>query len=207
MPKILAPGDLKGAGQLSFRDEMMNLNNGYASFEWLGVATVVPGVLAAALDIVRYSPQRAVVNGTWANNTAFIIPANSLITRVGFKTVDALTLGAATGKLKLASSLTANTASLFVSSAAASSNTLAAGLAQGTAALAGVTVGGSDVTYKIFATDGNATEGSAAASTVTTTLTDKLIYVRVCGYYPLPFPDNSEFTVAPPLSTSDNYVG
>jgi hypothetical protein len=103
-------------------------------------------------------------------NTAFVVPADSLIHRIAFFVSGPLTIGAATGKIKVTTAVDEDTAGLFLFSAAAVSNTLAAntgitytdsGFSQ-----AGVTVGGADVTFKIFATGGQAA-GSDVASTMT----------------------------------------
>lgn len=156
-------------------------------FTWNAVAEVQPGVTAASLDLILPTTEKG-----WDNVTGLVIPANAQILAVGMKIAGALTLGAATGRLKLAATLTAATASLYVESAAAAANVLAAQTVETNNPLdATDSVGGSAVTYRLFATDGGA-GGAAVASTVTASVLTR-VHVRVAGYYPSPFPPDSEF--------------
>lgn len=156
-------------------------------FSLQGVATIPAGTTAASVAVVRPSRQKGQSDGVMA------IPANAEITRVALKLEGDATLGAATGKLKLATALAAATADLYVETAAASGSTLAADgwVSNDNALDATTTVGGSDVTYRIYATDGGAA-GAAAASTVTAT-TETKVYVQICGYVPLDFPTDESF--------------
>lgn len=156
-------------------------------FEWRGIAKVVPGATYASLDIKLPSGEKG-----FDDTSSLVIPANTEIVRVAFKCGGALTIGAATGKLKLATAVDAATADLYVESAAASSGTLAAATVTNDNPLdATTTVGSSDVTYKIYATDGGAA-GAATASTVSAS-TETLIYVVIAGYYPAAFPVDKDF--------------
>lgn len=167
MVNIVNPSDAVEAQRGSYKDQAVRNFDGSASALWYGRATVPSTGSVASLSIVRYEPQLDI-----AGNAAFTIPANSLITRIAFHVSGAVTLGAATGKLKLAPTIASNTAGHYVFSPAAVSNTLAANAAyeyndSGYTA-GGVTVGNADVTFKIFATGGQAA-GSDVASTVTAT--------------------------------------
>jgi hypothetical protein len=141
--------------------------------EWTGYATIRSGVTAANLDITIPSQQKGK-----PDTASLMIPANSVIRSVGFRTLGNVTLGAATGKLKLATALTAATTGLFVESAAASANTLAA---QATPVeqqnITPVTIGGADATLRLFATDGGA--GAAAVASTVTAAKDTKVLVRV----------------------------
>lgn len=160
----------------AYEREMLRVG-GLLLFDWLGYALVRPGVTAAILDIIVPSRQRDV-----ADTVGLVIPATAVITRVGVRVPSAVTLGAATGKLKIATSLTQNSAVLTATSAAASSNSLAAAVfkVDNNLNVASTGVGGADVTYRIYATDGAAL-GSEAASTVTAAAETRL-EVQICGY-------------------------
>lgn len=155
---------------------------------WRGFATLKAGVSYASVDIVRPSQHR----GT-PNNESMLIYANSRITGVRFINRGAITLGAATGKIKLAPTLTNATAALYVESAAAASNVLAvpAAAVEQLNFDAATTVGSSNVTYRLFATDG-AAGASAAASTMTVS-TDTIIDVEI------------EFMVANPPGSREDF--
>lgn len=137
----------------------------YLTGFWRGFAVLKAGQVYASVDIVFPSEHRGI-----PNKTSALIYANTRIQSVGFINRGIITMGAATGKIKLAPTLTNATAALYVESAAASSNELAVpGSAVETLNFdAAVTVGGSDVTYKLFATNG-AAGASAAASTMSVT--------------------------------------
>jgi hypothetical protein len=158
-------------------------------FDIRGVAIVPSGSTAASIAIVRPAQEKGASNGTMT------IPANAEITKVAFSVEGAVTIAAATGKLKLAASLAAATADLYVESAAASGGVLAAATVSNHNPLDSTTsVGGTAVTYRIYATDGGAA-GAAAASTVTAT-TDTTVYVQICGYLEDGFPAIETF---PPI--------
>lgn len=159
---------------------------------WRGYALLKAGVSYASLDIIIPAQQRGLVD-----TTGMVIDANSRIVSVSMCPRKALTLGASTGKLKLATALAAATATLYVETAAASSNALAvANPVETINGDAAVTVGGSDVTYKIYATDG-AAGGSAAASTVSAA-SDTYIDVEIGFWKPAPFPSRLEVGTAAP---------
>lgn len=156
-------------------------------FTWYGIAVVPSGSAAASLSIKVPSQEKG-----FDDLSTLVIPANSEIISVGFKVTGNVTLGAATGKLKLAPALDASAADLYVESAAAAGGVLSAATALNNNPLdATTTVGGADVTYSIYATDG-AAGASAAASTVTAT-SDTRILVAISGYYPADFPGDNEF--------------
>lgn len=176
MVSVVNPSDAVEAQRGSYKDQVVRNFDGSASGLWYGRATVPSSGTVASLDIVRYEPQLDI-----AGNASFTIPANALITRIAFHVEGALTLGAATGKIKVATALTDDTAGLYLFSAAAVSNALAANAAGAYTdsgySSAGVTVGSSDVTFKVYATGGQAA-GSDVASTMTAT-TDTEIIVAI----------------------------
>lgn len=159
---------------------------------WRGYATVKAGVSYASLNILIPAQQKGVTD-----TASLVIDANSRIQSVSMRPLGALTLGTSTGKLKFAATLTAATAALYVESAAASSGVLAVAAAVETInGPLGTTVGSSDVTYKIFATDGVAA-GSAAASTVTASVDTKIL-VEIGFWIPATFPTELEVGKAAP---------
>lgn len=141
---------------------------------WRGFATLKAGVSYASIDIIRPSQHRGS-----PDNASMLVYANSRITGVRMINRGAITLGAATGKIKCAPTLTNATAALYVESAAAASNTLAvpAAAVEQLNFDAATTVGSSNVTYRLFATDGGAA-GAAAASTMSVSV-DTIIDVEI----------------------------
>jgi hypothetical protein len=191
----ISPADKKSDQTGSFSREVIEIGGLYFG-SWRGYALVKAGVTAANLDIIIPSEQRGI-----ANTTGLIVDAASFITSVAIKPAADLTLGAATGKLKFAPTLSNATAALYVETAAAASNILTGGneVSQNNAPSAWTTVGGSDVTYRLFATDG-AAGAAAAASTVTATV-DTKVFVIVNFVKHIPFPANLEFGIAAPSNT------
>ena len=156
-------------------------------FTWYGVAVVPAGATVASLDIKIPSQEKG-----FDDVSSLVVPANAEITYVAFKVAGNVTLGDATGKLKLAYALDNAVADNYVESAAASGGTLAAATVENVNPLdATTTVGASDVTYQIYATDGVAGAG-AGASTVTAAV-DTRIHVVVSGYLPEAFPEDGAF--------------
>lgn len=162
---------------------------------WRGFATLKAGVSYASVDIIRPSQHRGS-----PNNESMLIYANSRITGVRMINRGAITLGAATGKIKCAPTLTAATAALYVESAAAVSNTLAvpAAAVEQLNFDAATTVGASNVTYRLFATDGGAA-GAAAASTMSVT-TDTIIDVEIGFMTVNPFGSREDFGFLAPTN-------
>lgn len=162
---------------------------------WRGFAILKAGASYASIDITFPSQHR----GT-ANKESALIYANSRIQSVGFINRGAITLGAANGKIKLAATLTAATATLYVESAAASGSVLAvpASAVETLNYDAAVTVGGSDVTYKLFATNGGAA-GAVGASTMTVTV-DTRIDVEIGFIAAAPFGSTEDFGFLAPTN-------
>ena len=162
---------------------------------WRGFATLKAGVSYASVDIIRPSQHRGS-----PNNESMLIYANSRITGVRMINRGAITLGAATGKIKCAPTLTNATAALYVESAAAASNTLAvpAAAVEQLNFDAATTVGASNVTYRLFATDGGAA-GAAAASTMSVT-TDTIIDVEIGFIVVNPFGSREDFGFLAPTN-------
>lgn len=162
---------------------------------WRGFATLKAGVSYASVDIIRPSQHRGS-----PNNESMLIYANSRITGVRMINRGAITLGAATGKIKCAPTLTAATAALYVESAAAASNTLAvpATAVEQLNFDAATTVGASNVTYRLFATDGGAA-GAAAASTMSVSA-DTIIDVEIGFIAVNPFGSREDFGFLAPTN-------
>lgn len=162
---------------------------------WRGFATLKAGVSYASVDIIRPSQHRGS-----PNNESMLIYANSRITGVRMINRGAITLGAATGKIKCAPTLTNATAALYVESAAAVSNTLAvpAAAVEQLNFDAATTVGASNVTYRLFATDGGAA-GAAAASTMSVS-TDTIIDVEIGFIIVNPFGSREDFGFLAPTN-------
>jgi hypothetical protein len=191
----ISPADKKSDQTGSFSREALEVGGLYFG-SWRGYALVKAGVTAANLDIIIPSEQRGI-----PNTNGLIVDAVSYITSVMIKPAANLTLGAATGKLKFAPTLANATAALYAETAAAASNILTGNVvsSQVNAPSAWTSVGGSDITYKLFATDG-AAGASAAASTVTATV-DTNVFVIVNFVKHIVFPNNLEFGVAAPSNT------
>jgi hypothetical protein len=162
---------------------------------WRGFATLKAGVSYASVDIIRPSQHRGS-----PNNESMLIYANSRISGVRMINRGAITLGAATGKIKCAPTLANATAALYVESAAAASNTLAvpAAAVEQLNFDAATTVGSSNVTYRLFATDGGAA-GAAAASTMSVT-TDTIIDVEIGFITVNPFGSREDFGFLAPTN-------
>lgn len=162
---------------------------------WRGFATLKAGVSYASVDIIRPSQHRGS-----PNNESMLIYANSRITGVRMINRGAITLGAATGKIKCAPTLTNATAALYVESAAAASNTLAvpAAAVEQLNFDAATTVGASNVTYRLFATDGGAA-GAATASTMSVTA-DTIIDVEIGFITVNPFGSREDFGFLAPTN-------
>lgn len=180
--------------QSAFMEQTVQLGKFQTGF-WRGFALLKAGQSYSSVDIIFPSQHR----GT-PNKTSALIYANTRIQSVGFINRGAITLGAATGKIKLATALAASTATLYVESAAAAANILAVPNAAVETLNwdAAVTVGGSDVTYKLFATDGGA-GGAAAASTMTVS-TDTYIDVEIGFIAAAPFGAREDFGVLAPTN-------
>lgn len=153
-------------------------------FEWRGIAKIAAGASYASVDIKLPSGEKG-----FDDVSSLVIPADSQITRIAFKTGGPITIdGTATGTLKIATAATVTTAGLFAESAAAASNVVAAATVEEDYPLDGtVSVGGADVTYKLFATTGVDVADTMSVSS------DTLVYVTICGYYPVGFPVDKDF--------------
>ena len=162
---------------------------------WRGFATLKAGVSYASIDIIRPSQHRGS-----PDNASMLVYANSRITGVRLINRGAITLGAATGKIKCAPTLTNATAALYVESAAAASNTLAvpAAAVEQLNFDAATTVGSSNVTYRLFATDGGAA-GAAAASTMSVSV-DTIIDVEIGFMIANPFGSREDFGFLAPTN-------
>lgn len=178
----------------AFMEQTVQLGKFQTGF-WRGFALLRAGQSYSSIDVTFPSQHR----GT-PNKTSALIYANSRIQSVGFINRGVITLGAASGKIKLAPTLTAATTTLYVESAAASSNILAVPsvAVENLNWDSAVTVGASDVTYRLFATDGGAA-GAAAASTMSVTR-DTYIDVEIGFITSIPFGAREEFGVLAPTS-------
>lgn len=191
-----APGDQSGSPLGSFTRELINIG-GTKYAQWEGFATVPAstGVAAASLAITTASPQR-----TQSSLLQMTIPAGAYIKSVSFRVPTAVTLGAATGKLKLAGGIQ-DGATLSASSAAAVSNALAATtdpVRTYNPAVSSTELLGSDTEFRIFATDGAAV-GSEAASTVISSTTEEIkIIVAIAFEIPGDFPTLEQVLELPP---------
>ena len=180
--------------EASFKEQTVQHGKFQTGF-WRGFALLRPGQSYASVDIIFPSQHR----GT-PNKTSALIYANTRIQSLGFMNRGLITLGAATGKIKLAPTLNAATTTLYVESAAAASNILAVPNAAVETLNwdAAVTVGSSDVTYRLFATDG-AAAGAAAASTMSVT-TDTYIDVEIGFIANTAFGAREDFGVLAPTN-------
>lgn len=155
---LISTSDFNTRFDLSYARVGIDMND-HESYRWVGYVDVNAGGSYSSFDIITPSRQKGK-----PDVPSLIIPANSFITQVSFKPLGNLTMGAAAGKLKLATAIASTTAGLFTESVAASGGTLTKRDAEYAAQnITPVAVGTSDVTYKLFATD-----GTTAPSTVST---------------------------------------
>jgi hypothetical protein len=189
--KLLSPAD-KGARVLDSYSRGVIRNGKICNGNWWGYATVLKGASYASLDILIPAQQRGLID-----TKSMIIDANSRIIAVGICPRGVLTLGAATGKLKFAPTLASATAALYVETAAAVAGSLAVATAVETInGPVGTTVGGTDVTYKLFATDGGV--GAAAVASTMTATVDTIIDIEISFWVSAPFPTRLEVGKAAP---------
>lgn len=155
---------------------------------WFGYALVTPGGNFSSLDIIIPSQQRG-----QADTVGLVIEGNSFIQGVGIRALGPLTFSAAAGKLKFASSLAITTPGLFIETPSATGGTLAA---QANASenfnVPSVNVGATDLTYRVFATD-----GATGAATVSATKETRIL-VCVDFVKKAPFPTDQDVGKAVP---------
>lgn len=152
--------------------------------DWNGYALIPSGSTLAAASIISPRQER----GT--NATELIIPAGAKIFYLGIQTLGDLTIGAATGRLKLADTVAQATAGSFAVTGAAVGGTLAKMANPVFIANdeADMPVIAADTTFKIFADT-----GANAASTVTSAGTDPVkVLAAIRFYLPAPFPTEGE---------------
>lgn len=196
--RVVNPSDVSVANYGSFMNQAVRTFDGYVNFFWTGRVTITSGAIANS-NVTRYDPQKGITG-----KGSLIIPANTGITLLGIYPQGALTSGVATGKLKLSATLTASTAGLYVVSAAASGGVLAAPTAWVTSySTTPVTIGASELTFKLFATDAGAVGSEAAGTMSAAANTDVLIMIAGRGRDDLP--SNLGIFSAPSPVTSNNY--
>lgn len=153
---LISTSDFNTRFDLSYARCGIDMNT-HESYRWVGYAELKAGASYQTLDVITPSRQKGK-----ADIPNMIIPANSFISQISFKPIDALTFTAPGGKLKLASAITTVAAGLFTESIAATAGTLAKrDLEYAVQNNTGVSVGVSDLALKLFATD-----GTTIASTV-----------------------------------------
>lgn len=200
-----APADQSGFPLGSFSREAVVVG-GVAHGDWIGFATIPATNPAASLQITTPSPQR-----TQESLTRLILPQGAYIKHVGFRVLGNVTLGAATGRLKLAGAIQ-DGATISVSSAAAASNALAAmpvgsEVATYNSAVSATELLGADTEFLLFATDGAAV-GSEATSTVVSASGEAIrVIVRVAFEIPSRFPFNDEVGFPPPVNLDGDFEG
>lgn len=149
---------------------------------WYGYGLVTPGGNFSSLDVVIPSQQKG-----QADTIGLVIEGNSFIQGVGIRPMGNLTLSAAAGKLKFATSLATTTNGLFIETPAASAGTLVAPAnASENFNVPPVNIGGADLTYRIFATD-----GATGAATVSATRETRIL-VCVDFIKKAPFPTDQD---------------
>jgi hypothetical protein len=187
---LVSTSDFNTRFDLSYGRHGIDMND-HESYRWVGYVDVNAGGSYANLDLITPSRQKGKTD-----HPSLIIPAGSYIRHLAFKPLGNLTIGSATGKLKMATSLASVTAGLVVESAAASGGVLTAPTDEyATKNISSVLVGSSDVTFKLFATDG--TTGASTVSTPDSKRTRILFmvsFIKFCR-----FPTEVE------ISALDNY--
>lgn len=195
----ISTADTRSETKGSFSRQVVRLG-GIIYGHWTGYALLKAGASYASVDIILPSYQRSL------NNVVGLkLDALTAITSIGMKALGPITLGAATGKLKFASSLNNAVATNYVESAAAVSNVLAkpTTASRQLNSAANWAIFTEERTFKIYATDG-AAAGAAAASTMTVT-TDTRILVELNFMGHAHFPSNEDIPLGLDNTTDNNY--
>lgn len=175
---LISTSDFNTRFDLSYARVGIDMND-HESYRWVGYVDVNAGGSYSSFDIITPSRQKGK-----PDVPSLIIPANSFIKQVSFKPLGNLTMGSAAGRLKLATAIGVTTPGLFVESVAAAGGTLPFREAEyATQNITPVAVGASDVTFKLFATDG--TTGASTVSTPDAKRTRILVmvsFVKFCRF-------------------------
>lgn len=159
---------------------------------WMGFALVQPGSVASVLDVIIPSEQRGL-----PDTVGLMLPANSLIQSIGIHSQGNLTLGAATGKLKLAPALNTATTGLMAESPSAVGGILTMPTQPSiTRSVPAATIGASDTVFRLFATDGGVGAAATASTVSATRETRVLVCIDFINY--APFPRGNEIPPATP---------
>lgn len=196
---IISTADPRSPLQGSFKENVVQVGS-YGFFEWYGIAKLEAGVRYSSLDLKCSSSHRG-----RANKQALVAPANSAITFVGlYLPTDIKVVTDTTGGvLKLATSLTASSATQYVVTAGASGGTIAKHASEANAVVtrtlpaSAVTVGSSDVTFKIYGVDATTNSAGSAVADQFYSDVDTEIYGVIAGLVPLGFPSADQFEPLP----------
>lgn len=196
----IATADTRSETKGSFSRQVVRLG-GIVYGHWTGYALLKAGASYASVDIILPSYQRSL-----NNVVGLTLDTLTAVTSIGMKPLGPITLGAATGKLKFASSLANAVTTNYVESLPAASSVLAVSATpfrqlNGTA---NWTIFTGERTFKIYATDG-AAAGAAVASTMSVT-EDTRILVELNFMSHAHFPTEEDIPMALDDITSNNYL-
>lgn len=161
---------------------------------WNGFAEITPGSSYASLNILTPSQQKTV-----NNKTKLTLPAGATITSCGFRPLNNVVLNASGDKLKLAVAQTSEDSASYVALSSAvtgdkvlvsSSSFYSTKVGLNEATKPTVASADSEVTFQVFAVDGNS-DASANASTLTAS-SDTKVLVSVGFYVPNDFPTEND---------------
>ncbi|MGB6301096.1 MAG: hypothetical protein WBF90_33645 [Rivularia sp. (in: cyanobacteria)] len=197
----IATADTRSETKASFSRQVTRIG-GLLFGHWTGYALLKAGGSYASVDITLPSYQRSL------NNKAELKLDNlSAITAIGFQPLGDITLGAATGKLKFASSLDEATATDYTESSAASGGTLStsedAYRKLNSPSNWTINSDGERI-FKIYATNGGA-GASATASTMSVTQ-DTRILIAVNFFAHAHFPTAEDIPLGLTDIDDNNYV-
>lgn len=180
--RAIAPSDAKTEQIGAYARNGIQIG-GIQYCHWVGFANILAGMTASSVDITIPSQQRGL-----PDTLGLLIDGRSNIQSIGIYPEGELTIGAPAGKLKFAASLNAATPGLFVESAAAVAGKLA--FAKDAPVIQrnqpAINIGTSDLTFKLFATDGGAGAAAVASTVSATKDTRVIICIDFTNYTPFP---------------------
>jgi len=157
---LISVNQFRGEFDSAYKREGVDSND-MQHYDWAGYCLAPINGSAASLDVII--PSQVKVQ---PDLIGLVLPPGAIIRQLGFRVLKPVVLGAATGKLKLATALNASVTSTYCESSAAVAgviNAMPYGGESSIQNMPSVPFGNTTpVTFKLFATDGGA--GGAAAS-------------------------------------------
>ncbi len=194
--RTIASADRGARFDGSYSRNVCDLNCGIGTFEWTGYCLVPGGTsMASSLDVIV--PFRDGKGGK--DVIGMTMEPTSFITKIGLQLLGEVTMGSATGRLKLAATINEASQPMYVESGAAVAGKLSpAGFMrkQFNNLATAPNTGANPITFKLFATDGGA--GAAAAPSTVTAATETKVLITICGYLYLIDPTEQDIGFSSP---------